>query len=332
MPIKGRNMNRTQILKKIWLPSGIFLYSQYTAAACIQNPNFMNLIFNIPPRVYNIPYDDITTRDLETIVIPYGTGPLDTNSPRGRDCGVTDLHGRFINGWVPNTNSIAPTNIPGISMSIRTGSTLWFNSYVPGRSTPNWNITETSWHVIIKKTGRVTQPGTFTPGRAAQLYQTNTKPVNSTWYLTTLNIPNNAITINTISCSLKNPTYIIDMGNWYDTQFQNVGDTSTAVNIPIALKCMAGANIKATITSSAGYEDPLTGKLKLAGADQASGIAIQLLDKNNNPIRLNNKNNLQDNVPAGDYLFNWKARYIKTAAPVIPGTANSNAVVNIRYE
>ncbi|WP_418055362.1 fimbrial protein [Providencia zhijiangensis] len=325
-------MINNYLLKIILVLGSFFLYSTPVKAACIQNPNFMNLMFNMPSRVYNIPYDDTTTRDLETIVIPYGTGALDTNSPNGRDCGVTDLHGRFINGWVPDANFIAPTNIPGISVSIRTGSTLWFNSYVPGRSIPNWNITETNWRIIIRKTGRVTQPGTLTPGRTAQLFQTNTKPVKSTWYLTTLNIPNNAITINTVSCSLKNPTYIIDMGNWYDSQFQNIGDTSTSVNIPITLSCKAGANIKATITSSAGYEDTQTGKLKLAGSDQASGIAIQLLDRNNNPIKLNTKNNLQDNVPAGDYIFNWKARYIKTATPVVAGTANSNAVVNIRYE
>ncbi|WP_449720030.1 fimbrial protein, partial [Actinomadura verrucosospora] len=59
---------------------------------------------------------------------------------------------------------------------------------------------------------------------------------------------------------------------------------------------------------------------------------IQLLDKNNNPIKLNTKNSLQNNVPAGDYMFNWKARYIKTADNITPGTANASATVNIRYE
>lgn len=91
-------------------------------------------------------------------------------------------------------------------------------------------------------------------------------------------------------------------------------------------------NIKATITSNAGYQDESTGKLKLEGTGQATGIAIQLLDKNNSPIRLNFRNSLQNNVPAGDYIFNWKARYIQTATTITPGTANSSAMVNIQYE
>ncbi|WP_265510932.1 fimbrial protein, partial [Providencia rustigianii] len=54
--------------------------------------------------------------------------------------------------------------------------------------------------------------------------------------------------------------------------------------------------------------------------------------KNNNPIKLNTKNSLQNNVPSGDYIFNWKAQYIKTANSITPGSANATATVNIRYE
>ncbi len=75
-----------------------------------------------------------------------------------------------------------------------------------------------------------------------------------------------------------------------------------------------------------------SGKLALSGADKATGVAIQLLDKNSVPIKLNTKNSLQNSVPAGDYMFNWKARYIKTADKITPGSANSTATVNIRYE
>ncbi|MEX6175620.1 hypothetical protein AB6G03_01200 [Providencia hangzhouensis] len=31
-------------------------------------------------------------------------------------------------------------------------------------------------------------------------------------------------------------------------------------------------------------------------------------------------------------MFDWKARYIKTADNITPGTANASATVNIRYE
>ncbi|CAG9407764.1 fimbrial protein [Providencia alcalifaciens] len=324
-------MYRSVSLKLIFMLMSLFLYSQHAAAACIQNPRFMNLQFTVPNRTFSIMYDDITVKDLDTIVIPYGTGPMDTNASNGRDCGTTDLHGRFVNGWTP-VNNFAPTNIPGISMAVLTGANTWFNFFIPGRNPPNWNITDTQWRIVIRKTGRITQAGTLTSGRVAQLYQTNTRPTNSTWYLTTLNMSSNAIRINVLSCSTKSKTYNIDMGDWNENQFKNINDTSTPVAIPVVLTCMAGTNIKATITSNAGYVDETTGKLKLFGNNSATGIAIQLLDKNSNPIRLNYKNNLQDNVPNGDYLFNWKARYIQTAPTITPGVANSTAVVNILYE
>lgn len=79
------------------------------------------------------------------------------------------------------------------------------------------------------------------------------------------------------------------MGTWYDTQFKNIGDVSKSVDVPITLNCAAGTNIKATVTSSAGYIDVNTGKLNLSGTNRATGVAIQLLDKNNNPIKLNTK-------------------------------------------
>lgn len=86
------------------------------------------------------------------------------------------------------------------------------------------------------------------------------------------------------------------------------------------------------MTSSAGYVDTNTGKIKLSGQGQATRVAIQLLDRNSNPIKLNSKFTLQNNVAGGDYIFNWKARYIKTANNITAGTANATASVNIRYE
>ncbi|MBP6121594.1 fimbrial protein [Providencia heimbachae] len=313
------------------------LYSINVEAACIQNSNFKNIQINVPARTYNIQYDDVSSRDLGTITIPYGGGSsLNTYAGNDGTCGYSYLKGRYLNGWVPNANGVTPSNIPGISISVKTGGPQWFNtSYGPSSTDKqSWVVTDTQWQIQIKKTGQVTQSNTLRTGNIADFYQTNPAPYNSTWYLTTLNMPANAIKINVLSCSVKNnaTTYNINMGDWFDTQFQNIGDASAAVDIPITLTCMAGANIKTTVTSASGYVDTNTGKLALSGADKATGVAIQLLDKNNSPIKLNVSNSLQDNVPADDYLFNWKARYIKTAETITPGSANATATVNIRYE
>ncbi|WP_321146990.1 fimbrial protein, partial [Providencia alcalifaciens] len=103
------------------------------------------------------------------------------------------------------------------------------------------------------------------------------------------------------------------------------------IDIPITLSCAAGTNIKVNVTSDA-IDNASTGKLSLTGPNKATGIAVQLLNNTSNPITLNTQWTQQDNVPEGDYIFGWKARYIKTSNTVTPGTANTTATVNIRYE
>lgn len=164
------------------------------------------------------------------------------------------------------------------------------------------------------------------------MVQHNTLPNNHQWILSTLRIPAGAIKVNSLKCTTKATSYNINLGTWYDTQFKNIGDVSQNVNVPITLNCAAGTNIKATVTSSAGYIDANTGKLKLSGANSATGIGIQLVNANNSPIKLNTKLTMQNNVSSGDYIFNWKARYIKTGNTITAGSANSVATVNILYE
>ncbi|MGJ3354852.1 fimbrial protein [Providencia sp. Je.9.19] len=312
----------------------MLLYSEHAISACIQSPSFNNVQAYVPARTFTLQYDDTGQRDLETISIRY-LNDGKTYSNNDGDCGYSYLIGNYVNSWVPNASKVAPTNIAGIGISVSTAAIGSFNSTF-GPSNPGsyaWGISDTVWHITIKKTGQVTTSDSIRSGMIARLTQTNTTP-NSTWYLTALNMPANAIKINVLSCSLKSnqSTYNVNMGDWYDTQFNNIGDTSDMVNIPITLTCKAGTNIKTTITSSGGYVDAATGKLALSSINKATGVAIQLLDKNNLPIKLNTKNSLQNSVPEGDYMFDWKARYIKTENQITPGTANATATVNIRYE
>ncbi|HHR5901563.1 TPA: fimbrial protein [Providencia alcalifaciens] len=306
------------------------LYSGFVSAACIQNPSFNNIQVNVPSRTFNIQYDDLGQRDLDTISLRYLYGG-NTYANGASACGTSYLKGNYVNSWTPNSAKIAPSNISGIGIAVSTAAIGTFNTSF-GPSNNSWGITDTIWYITIKKTGQVTTQGSIRSGTIAQLTQTNTTP-SGTWYLTTLNMPANAIKINVLSCSLKNNqnTYNINMGDWYDTQFKNINDTQGTVNIPIALSCLSGTNIKVTVTSDT-IDNAATGRLGLVGADKATGIAIQLLNNAGTPIALNQKFTQQDGVTQTDYIFGWKARYIKTAAAITPGTANANATVNIRYE
>ncbi|MEQ5236980.1 fimbrial protein [Proteus terrae] len=321
--------------KSIFLLSGALFYSTYTFSACIQNPNLKNIRVNIPNKVYSIQYDDMGTRVLDEFRINYKNGPINTFSGNNGKCGNSIISGFYVNGWVPNANKIVQTNIPGIGMKVYFNNIGAINFDWVSKSTEvgkTFHMTNPSWRVQIIKTGQVTQSGSLKLGEVAKAVQNNTAPRNTTWNLTSLFLPLNAIKINSLKCTTKSSSYNVNMGTWYDTQFKNIGDVSKNVDIPITLSCAAGTNIKATVTSSAGYIDVNTGKLKLSGTNSATGIGIQLLDKNNNPIKLNTKNSLQNQVASGDYIFGWKARYIKTGSTITPGSANSIATVNILYE
>lgn len=322
------------IIIKPLLVSGVLLFSTSTIAACIQNPNYKNIIVDLPNRVFNIQYDDTTVRTLASFKLNYRQSAINTFSGNDGKCGNAVISGRYINGWVPNSNKIAATNIPGISIKVKMTAIGYINTDFSKNEGGNnmYKVFDPSWTVEIIKTGRVTQSNVLTGGNLARMVQNNTLPKNSQWILSTLRIPANAIKINSLKCTAKATNYNVNLGTWYDTQFKNIGDVSQNVNIPISLSCAAGTNIKATVTSSAGYIDANTGKLNLSGSNRATGIGIQLVNSNNNPIRLNAKLSLQDNVSSGDYIFNWKARYVKTSNTITAGTANSVATVNILYE
>lgn len=327
------------IIIKPLLVSGILIYSTYSTAACIQNPNYNNVMVDVPNRVFNIQHDDFTTRTLATITLNYRPANITSFKGNSGECGRNAfIKGDFINGWVPNSNKIAATNIPGIGIKVKMNNMGYINlkftdsNYSSNVILEKFKIVNPTWTVEIIKTGRVTQSGSLTGGALARMIQYNTLPNNHQWILSTLRIPAGAIKVNSLKCTTKATSYNINLGTWYDTQFKNIGDVSQNVNVPITLNCAAGTNIKATVTSSAGYIDANTGKLKLSGANSAMGIGIQLVNANNNPIKLNTKLTMQNNASSGDYIFNWKARYIKTGNTITAGSANSVATVNILYE
>ncbi|WP_375083856.1 fimbrial protein [Providencia sp. SKLX074055] len=326
---------RKLIFQSILAASCVYLYSGYATAACTQNPNLNNIRANVATQTpINVMFDNLSTNEtLRTITIPFSTPGVNTFAPNATGCGTSYLRGTYLAGWSPNANKIAPTNIDGIGIRVATVAIGDLNTVFGPTTTGGWALMTNNWYISVVKTKQVTQSGYIKSGNVANLTQTNTAPSNSTWYLSTLVIPANSIYINVLSCSLKSPVPTINLGDWYDTQFPSVGSTSTEVDIPITLTCMAGTNIKATVTATSGTVNAAQGQLALSGgADKATGVAIQIIDANKNHIPLNSKRTIKDNVAAGDYIFGWKARYIKTADKITPGPANGTATINIRYE
>lgn len=307
--------------------------SKAFSACNTSNPSgSTNGYFNvyIPDDTIIIQYDDTSVRTLKSYNVIAFAGVVDFATPSSSCFGASIA--RYQAPWT-NVNP-SPSNISGVAIDVGyiTGQSSFYSLPHTIQSSASTRWDGFTWVVNIKKTGRVMSSGVIRNGIISAI---NKNIADSTMVLgiSTLNFRSNFRIVVT-SCSLKNNTssHNINMKDWFDGDFPNIGSVSDSIDIPIALTCQAGANVKATVTSSAGYADANTGKLNLTGSNSAKGIAIQLLDKDRNPIKLNSQISLQNDVPAGDYLFNWTARYIRTGDKITLGTANSTATVNIQYQ
>ncbi|WP_272666057.1 fimbrial protein [Providencia sp. PROV174] len=304
----------------------------------------------------NVPFDRNFTGNLKTIKATSSV-PLDmyvNNSGKdynsqcknlattNSNTGNVYFQYLYANGQTSQTP--LKTNILGVSQYVRfvanhcpsCSSSLTFPhvAYING----NNKYDSTPWipayfTLTLTQTGKVTKSGYIDSGLIATKGNRNAAAGSAYHLNTTLSIQPNSIYINVLNCSLNQSVYNINLGDWYDTQFKNTGDTSEMIDIPISLKCNPETNINVTVKSTNGSSSPTAGWLNLASdGNSAKGIAIQLLDNNNNPITLDKKFTQATNVSEGDYIFNWKARYIKTTDKITPGSANASATVNIRYE
>jgi type 1 fimbria pilin len=84
---------------------------------------------------------------------------------------------------------------------------------------------------------------------------------------------------------------------------------------------------------SAGAENAANGVLKLdnPGPYSASGVGVQLL-YNSAPVPLGTRMTIATTSADGAYDIPLKARYIQTAAQIVPGKADANATFTMTYQ
>lgn len=131
------------------------------------------------------------------------------------------------------------------------------------------------------------------------------------------------------SCSVKTPSVHIDLGRNSLGQFTGVGSTSRSIPFTIGLSCASGTRVNVELTASADPGQPGTIQLT-PGSITASGIGVQLLDEQSNPLALNDR--FLHGISADEaYDIKWSARYIQTSNAVISGPANATAIFTLTY-
>lgn len=187
----------------------------------------------------------------------------------------------------------------------------------------NWN---SGWLEIIK-TGPVT-PGELPAGKLGTLNVPIGAPGS---FQQSIIISMNAFKVVANSCSIMTPTVNVPLGEYRTSDFASVGSTTASQPVNIVLDCNSGIKVNAVISSTA--EASQAGTIALTqSADTATGIGVQLLDANNNPLAIGTSLVAGTTTGKGNYNINWQARYIRTATAMTAGAANATATVTISYE
>lgn len=133
------------------------------------------------------------------------------------------------------------------------------------------------------------------------------------------------------SCSVDTPTINVPLGDHLTTEFTGVDYATESKDIPITLNCQANAQITATINATADKNTTQNGAIKLDNGG-ASGIAVQIVNKKGNGIKINKAIAVDTTTAEGEYNFTWQARYLQTDSVVTTGDANASATITLSYE
>lgn len=134
------------------------------------------------------------------------------------------------------------------------------------------------------------------------------------------------------TCTLVANQINVDMGSVLAKDFKTAGTSGPNHDVPIQLTGCGSETTGATVTFKGTGDDVKPDYLKVGtgAADDATGIGIELLDKNNTEVALNQPS-IDYGLKEGNNDLLFKARYISTAANVTAGNANSEAQFDIQY-
>lgn len=145
------------------------------------------------------------------------------------------------------------------------------------------------------------------------------------------------INLHTLSCDVNTPDVPVSLssatGINADTTFKGINSTSPQVDFNIELTCDPATNVAIRFegeTVSGGNNSIL----KLTNQNNsASGVGVQILDKNQNIIIFNQPDYILQlsNVQQTSTALTFSARYIQTEKNVTPGKADAEATFYLSF-
>ncbi|UNK63437.1 fimbrial protein [Buttiauxella ferragutiae] len=248
----------------------------------------------------------------------YGTGTEVSGMPGVYNTGVAGVGITLINS--------SGQRVTGAGASCDTRNTPL--GYISNTSAKTYSISMT---LALVKTSNTIGSGAMDPGQTKfgiGMYNTGyglgSNTDSSVSYTGTLYY-------RAVSCSVD-ANIPVPLDDMIVANFSGIGSTAgdKAFNVPVT--CNAPVNVMMNMTSAAYISKPNAVMALTAGANNASGIGIQLL-YNSSPAVFDNYFSAGNVVNAGDTLnVPFTARYYQTASTVVPGTANATATVTMAYQ
>ncbi|XES82485.1 fimbrial protein [Franconibacter pulveris] len=140
--------------------------------------------------------------------------------------------------------------------------------------------------------------------------------------------------ISVSSCSVLTPSVSTALGNYLTTDFTGVNSATASIHVPVKLDCPASnMHIQVRVNATADTSTTQPGAIRLdAGSPlTATGVAIQMVDKNDNGLPIN-QDWSETTGEAGKVNLGLHARYLQTGPVVTAGDANASATLTLNYE
>lgn len=136
------------------------------------------------------------------------------------------------------------------------------------------------------------------------------------------------------TCDVQTPNQSVHIGDFYTSDFATTGSVTSAKNFEIKLQnctsSIAGTKVTFSGTQDANNKNLLA--LQSSGAGMASGIGVEILDKNSKTIAINNTTSDVYSLASGDNTLQFALRYKSTLPTVLEGDASAIMYFDLQYQ
>jgi len=239
--------------------------------------------------------------------------------PENMTYGVVNSRGGYL-----SDNLTFDTGIPGIGYRITHPS-----AYLTAYSLNNQSVRQSTFSVtsglVLVKTGPIMPGSVLAAGKLADWRWDDSS--GNTLYPESFQL-GNSVTFTTPSCTLvANPINVI-LPAATMSAFTGIGATTGKTPFQIQLTCPAGTAVS-QITMHTSTPDSHTGVVAPAGAGYATGIGVQILDGNSNPVTFETQSAV---TPAATASIPYYAQYFQTAPAVSGGLVKATVTFDLFYQ